>query len=268
MTIDRARSLTLALLLALATPLAAQPAAAPAEVLLLGVFHFANPGRDVVKTDVIDVLAEGNQAYLEALTDRIAARRPTAVLLEYDHADDERVNARYQQYLAGEYALGVNEIYQLGFRIARKAGLDRVHGYDEREVHWDAEPLMARLDEMPVRRAALDARMEAAGAEISEMHRTQTLPEALRRLNGAELDRWNRSLYVATNDVGAGDGFEGARASASWWHRNFRMYGIVQTHATPGTRVVAIGGQGHTAILRVLLGDDADRVEIDPLDLL
>jgi hypothetical protein len=35
----------------------------PAEVILFGVFHFANPGRDVVKTEQINVMTEENQAY-------------------------------------------------------------------------------------------------------------------------------------------------------------------------------------------------------------
>ena len=35
----------------------------PAEVMLFGVFHFANPGHDVVKTEQINVMTEENQAY-------------------------------------------------------------------------------------------------------------------------------------------------------------------------------------------------------------
>ena len=268
MTPSRTRGLALALALTLLPLASPAETAAPAEVLLLGVFHFTNPGRDVVQSEVTDVLTPENQAYLEALTDRIAARAPTAVLLEYDRAQDEAVNARYQQYLAGEYELGVNEIFQLGFRIARKAGLERVHSFDEREVHWAAAPMMERLEQMPERKARLDASIEAVGEEITAMHRELPLNEVLRGLNSAELDRWNRSMYIATNDIGAAEGFEGAAASASWWHRNFRMYGLLQTHARPGARVVAIAGQGHTAILRRFLADDPGRVAVDPLELL
>jgi len=37
----------------------------------------------------------------------------------------------------------------------------------------------------------------------------------------------------------------------------------VQQHATPGERVLVIAGSGHTAILRGLLGADADRAAED-----
>ena len=38
------------------------------SVMLLGVFHFANPGLDKVKTDQFNVMTEENQIYLEELT--------------------------------------------------------------------------------------------------------------------------------------------------------------------------------------------------------
>jgi hypothetical protein len=62
--------------------------------------------------------------------------------------------------------------------------------------------------------------------------------------------------------------FHGADASADWWHRNLRMYALVQQHAAPGERVLVIAGSGHTAILRDLLRADADRVEVDVLPYL
>ena len=68
-----------------------------------------------------------------------------------------------------------------------------------------------------------------------------------------------------TNQVGEDDNFVGADATASWWHRNFRMFAIIQRYAQPGERVLVIGGQGHTAILKQLLDDDERRaVDVTP----
>ena len=83
------------------------------------------------------------------------------------------------------------------------------------------------------------------------------------RTNDSDRDALNRSLYILTNHVGDDDSFVGADAAASWWHRNFRMYALVQRYAQPGERVLVIGGQGHTAILRLLLADDRDREAVD-----
>ncbi|MEL7451479.1 MAG: DUF5694 domain-containing protein [Pseudomonadota bacterium] len=240
----------------------------PAEVLLIGTFHFSNPGHDVVKTDVIDVTSSESQAYLEALSQRIADLDPTAVLLEYDPANQAKRQEEFLAYKAGDFALPVNEIYQLGFRIAKLAGLDSVAAFDEREIGWEAGALFERINAS----AALKAKVDGLVAQITEdtNRRQATLPlgELLKVHNDAGEDRLNRGFYVMTNDIGAGDDFVGADAAASWWRRNFRMYARIQKHATPGSRVVVIGGQGHTAILRGLLADDPDRVPLDVLQLL
>jgi hypothetical protein len=94
-------------------------------------------------------------------------------------------------------------------------------------------------------------------------HKTKSLAELLLQSNDPERDRSNKYLYLVTNHVVAGDNFVGADASASWWCRNLRMYANIQKHAQPGERILAIGGQGHTAILKDLLALDEDRIEVD-----
>ena len=96
------------------------------------------------------------------------------------------------------------------------------------------------------------------------MHRTLSLKDILTQSNSTREDLRNKGFYMLLNDVAAEEGlFHGADASADWWHRNLRMYALVQTHAQPGERVLVIAGSGHTAILRDLLRADSARVEED-----
>ncbi len=241
-----------------------------AQVLFFGTFHFSNPGRDVVKTEQVDVTSEENQAYLVELSRRLALEfRPTVVLLEYNPEAEEEMTERYRAYLAGDFELPVNEVYQLGFRVAKLAGLETIHSYDERNVHWQAQPL---FDEMksgdPAAQARFDGIIERITRETQEAHATLSLPELLALHNNPEKDDLNKSIYIQTNHVGAGESFSGADATASWWRRNFRMYAHVQRHGQPGERVLAIGGQGHTAILKELLRLDPEREAIDVRDFL
>ncbi len=261
------RCTTLTVLLVLASPVLAADEE-PAQVLLVGLFHFHNPGQDVVKTDVLDVMTDENQAYLQALSQRIAALEPTSVLLEYNPASQQEMQAEYNDYRAGSFELTHNEIYQLGFRIAALAGLEAVHSFDEREVGWDAEALFQSIEADPELKARLDSMIAEITEETNRKQATLPLADLLRTYNSAAEDQRNRSFYLLTNHVGAGEEFVGADAAASWWHRNFRMYANIQHHATPGSRVVVIGGQGHIAIIRGLLEDDPDREPIDLLPLL
>jgi len=229
----------------------------PAEVLLFGVFHFANPGHDVVRVDQINVSTPENQAYLAALTQRVCDFKPTAILLEFDRAREPDMRKQLDAYRAGQAELGVNENYQIGFRVAKACGVERIYGFDESEVGWNAEPLFEYLE-----KSAPEV-LEAFNNEIARLqeaeaaaHRELSLRELLIRANDREQDRMNKDLYLLTNAASAGFGFEGADATARWWHRNFRMYANIQRYATTGERILVVAGQGHTAILRDLLEID------------
>lgn len=255
------------LLMILSTSLFSGASQSEAKVLMMGVFHFANPQNDVVKSDQINVMTPASQAYLEGLAQRLAAFDPTAVLLEYDVANDQKIQERYADYRSGDFELPSNEVYQIGFRVAKLAGLERVESFDEREVHWNAQPLFAYLEaqESPVK-ARFDGIISEFTQRTNRDHATKSLRQLLIGMNQPTLDSQNKALYLLTNDVGVADGtFVGADATASWWHRNFRMYARIQQHAGPGARVLVIGGQGHTAILRDFLADDPDRLAVDVL---
>ena len=229
----------------------------PAEVLLFGVFHFANPGRDVVRVDQIDVSTPENQAYLEALAERLCAFKPTIILLELDRARESEMQSQLDAYLADRLELGTNETHQIGLRVAKACGVKKLYGFDESEVGWNAEPLFEYLEN-----SAPDV-LKAFNNEIARFqegeaaaHRELSLRELLIRTNDTEQDRMNKDLYLLTNAAGAGFGFEGADATARWWHRNIRMYANIQRYAAAGERVLVVAGSGHTAILRDFLEID------------
>ena len=243
---------------------AAPPALEPAKVMLLGMFHFANPGRDMVKTRVIDVMAPQNQAWLDGLATRMAAFRPTDVLVECSPADQAEFDGKFRDYLAGRFTLPSNETYQIGFRVAKGAGLQRVTCFDESTVGWNVEPMFEYMEKHdPEGKKTLEATFQALGAQMDQEQATLSLERLLQLANDPERDSLNKSIYLRTNDVDAGGGFAGADAAASWWHRNFRMYANLQTAAAPGRRVIALAGQGHTAILKDLLAMDDQRVAQD-----
>jgi len=256
-----------ALCLLVATPVAgraqqATPGAEPlARVMLLGLFHFNNPGLDAVKYEPVDVMKPEQQAYLVGLSERLARFAPTRVLLEYPPTSDEAMNQRYSDFLAGRIELGRNEIYQLGFRVARLMGHRRVHGIDAKAPPAELK-LWSYLSEQPASLGPFEQMIAAESERLQRMHRALTLREILAMTNSVEEDRRNKGFYMLLNPVAADGGlFHGADASADWWHRNLRMYALIQAHAQPGERLLVIAGSGHTAILRDFLRSDGARVE-------
>ncbi len=248
---------------------AATAFAEESEVMVMGVFHFANPGRDLVKTDQINVMSEPSQSYLQELTQRISEFQPTHVLLECEAHEWPEFQGRYQEYLNDNFELSANELHQLGFRIARLSGLSEITCYDDMSAIWKIEPLFEFMNENdPQSMAAMNSAIADVTSRVEENHKTLSLRELLKIANSPEEDRLNKDLYLLTNSVGAGDNWVGADASASWWQRNFRMYGNIQQVAAPDTRVLVIGGQGHTAIFRDFLQIDGERKAVDIIPFL
>ena len=243
-----------------AAAFAAVPSPVPAKVMMMGVFHFANPGRDMVKSGVINVMTRENQAYLDGLATRLAGFHPTAVLIECEPSEQAKFDEKFTAFRNGTFALTSNEDFQIGFRVAKAAGIDKVTCFDEGAVGWNAEPMFAYIKKNePGTQKALDAMYKSLSERQNREQATLSLPQLLQLTNDAARDRENKDLYIRTNAVDAGASFAGADASASWWHRNFRMYANVQKAAAPGQRVLVIAGAGHTAILKDLLAIDSQR---------
>src|SRR5438876_6933709 len=98
----------------------APPAPARAEVLVLGVYHMANPGRDIFNMQADDALAPKRQQEIAELAAVLEKFKPTKIAVEHD--SQEKLNARYAKYLAGTYALTANETDQIGLRLAKELG--------------------------------------------------------------------------------------------------------------------------------------------------
>lgn len=242
----------------------AASSASPAKVMFIGLWHFDNPGLDAVKFKPVDVMTPTEQDYLKGLAKRIAGFKPTRILLEYPAASDALINQRYQDWQAGTFELRVNEIYQLGFRIAKEAGLKRVDGFDVRDVKGD-DSVWPHLMQDPALSKEFGGMIADMSRRLNQMHQTLSVKELLKRNNHPDEDRENKAFYLWLNPVGTDAApHMGSNAATAWWQRNFRMYALVQKAAQPGERVVVIAGQGHTAVMRDFLRADMKRVEEHP----
>ena len=80
-----------------------------------------------------------------------------------------------QQYLAGDYTLPDNEVYQVGFRVGKMAGGVPIASFDEQEVHWNARPLFDVMDSAPEIAAEMDQWIADYTARSNENRQTMNL---------------------------------------------------------------------------------------------
>ncbi len=264
------RAFGLCSLLTAAGPAQADSYEPMGQIMLVGTFHFSSPGRDAVKTRSLDVTTAESQRYLEALARRIATSfRPTRVLLEYPPSNQGDVERQFREFLKGQFELPVNEIYQLGFRVAKYSGLEQVASFDHGDIEWQADRMLEYAEQNdPMAVADFNRKIEEMTAKSQLQQDSLSLQQLLELHNDAQEFAANKALYIDTNAIGVRDGYAGADAAASWWHRNFRMYANIQAEAQPGERVLVIGGSGHIAIIADFLQWDSRRRASDVKPLL
>ena len=235
------------------TVAAPEPAASDvrAEVLVLGVFHMANPGRDVFNAQVDDVLAEKRQAEMVQTVEALKRFRPTKVAVERDPGD-RRLAADYGDYLAGKHALTRNEIEQLGFRLAKELGHKEVYGVDA-----DGDFPYARLADFAKARECT-AEFEAIAGGWEKMVKAQnaflashTILETLLLVNADERVAEDMQGYYRLVRFGEPWNWAGADLLADWFRRNARIYSnVLSLVQGPGDRVLVLFGSGHLGWLR------------------
>ena len=240
----------LCLLALVAIPAFAQQPPARAEVLVLGVYHMNNPGRDIFNSQADDVLAPKRQAEIARVVEALKKFNPTKIAVERDMFDKAMPKA-YEEYLAGKHELTRNEIEQLGFRLRKELGHKTIYAVDA-----DGEFPYPRLVDY-VKAHDLTREWDALTGEIGAMVKAQnaylashTILETLLDLNSDEHVAQDLGFYFRQGAIGEPYDWAGADLLADWYRRNIRIYSNVMQIAKPGERVLVIFGSGHLGWLR------------------
>ena len=187
-----------------------------AALMLLGAFHFQDPGLDVYKSQLeVDVLSDKRQREVEEVVRR-KAFAPTKVAVECRLEHQAKTDEDYRPYRRGAFSLSGDEVRQLGFRLAKAAGLERVYCVDvwgrsfEPPVDLEALETVARQHGQEGLLSKWRARLQAFG-EAGEARKMQlTLREALLELNSEGSTVEDHGLYLTGwFGLGAGDEYPG-----------------------------------------------------------
>jgi hypothetical protein len=227
---------------------AAEPATAPVEVMIVGVYHMSNPGQDVHNVEADDVLTPKRQAEIASLTDALARFRPDKIFVEWPA---EVVAKVFPMYLAGTLPPSRNEVVQLGFRLAQKSGAHGVWGID---VHGDFpyDPVKAYADEHGLS-VMLDAQDVASAQHVTKVNRILadgSISAALRYLNDPVNIKSDHTYYRSMLRFGSGTEQPGADLVSSWYRRNLLICANLVQLGQSGDRIVVFFGSGHSFLLR------------------
>lgn len=270
------RQLCTALALAvLPAAVTAAPAAPPVQVMVLGTYHFGNPGLDVNNIKVDSVLTPARQAELAAVARALAEFRPTHVMVEMQSDAPDLAAAAYSKFTPADLATKTDEITQIGFRTANLMGLKTVNGIDEQPK--DGEPDYFPYDKVEAAAAKFGqtALLSAANAQIAPWmktfdaaQRTSSVAQLLTMMNAPGTPVSGMAFYYDILPIGDMADQAGADLNAAWYLRNAKIFGKAMHIARPGDRVLIVFGAGHGFWLRHFATNTPGYQLVDPLPYL
>jgi len=255
----------------------------PKEILLIGTFHFENPGADLAKTDKFNVMTPAVQQELETMTNKIGKFGADKFFVEWPYTSQKKLDTLFEMYQSNQlynYLLKTrpkdtsereNEIYQLAFRAAKKGNTSRVYGIDI-QMGLPFDSMMVAIDkagQTPLKNEIF-ARIKTLEEEENARRKKFTLTQLLLGNNTPEYRKANYSAYVTLfNRAGALNNFKGADVVDAWYKRNLYMYSLVQKLTeSKDKRVVVVLGSGHVALFKQLIDLDENFKVVELKDVL
>lgn len=233
------------------------------KLLIVGFYHFENPGLDLVKSDLDDHRSEKRQREIEQLTARLAEFAPTKIAVEHP-SESNRMQEKYELWRDGKAQLSASETEQVGFRLAKQFGHDRLYPID-RKLDLDFEAFMKSADP--------DTMKEFQGMvgmiqSFMSTFKNRPVIDNLALLNSPAADRMGNGFYLRMMPSGTGADIPGAKVAADWYARNLYWIANLGRIAKPKDRILVICGSGHASMIRSILRDSIDFEIVDPMPLL
>ena len=223
------------------------------EILTLGVFHFAYPNLDVVKTkdeDKISVLEEPYHSEILAIANAIGEYKPTIIAVEVDLDKQHKIDSLYKLYNAGLFDLKKGEEYQLGFRIGKNLDLPKIYCINDWGRYYKSTE---EIFNDSLRLAKFEKYYYSNLDESTEAPKVTSIIDELYSLNNPE-DIKNRLVeylkvpfkYEEKEGDFTGVDFETGR----WFSRNLRIFRNIQRiPADSNDRILLIIGREHLNLL-------------------
>lgn len=256
------------------TTLFAQAPKKPTEILVIGTYHFNNPGLDVAKFKVLDIMGEKPQQQLEEISNAIAQFKPTKIFTEWELKDQLALDTLYNKYQEGTYFDYVskkypkrkfythNEIVQLAFRTAKKVNHKKVYGIDYQETSFDFDSVMKFADSirLPNFKKEVMNDIKDIEAKSNVLFAENDLLKCLYYYNSEELRKSDIPWYVGKiNDSDKLGTYIGAFLTSEWYRRNLYMLANIQKQTElTDNRIMVLAGASHIAMFLDLLKHDSN----------
>jgi len=221
------------------------------EIMIVGTYHFDKR-----------VLEEENQKEVLKLVNTLAAFKPTKVVIEWEPSLSNKTNQQYHSFLEDSFDISTsaNEIYQVGFRIAKQAGNDSLYLFDDQTEFIGSLKDFSFASFAEYGKAHDDGFYTIYEKDIvntynhnEAIYDSLSLYNEIALRNSPTAQYFNRQrMHMYEIRVGIQKNWMGPDWVGRWYRRNLRMSSNVLRITENGDRILVIVGDNHKWTLDML----------------
>lgn len=231
------------------------------QVLLVGTFHYANPGLDVAQVKAFDIMSEKSQKELELMSDKIKKFGPDKIFVEWEFSKQADLEKFYNKKTDSLFKNNKSEITQLALRTAKKLNHKKLYGMNV-YTSFPYDSLMMSMEK--ANQKDLMKRNNESTKKFERDHNERITKSSLQNMmlyyNTKQFENENIQWYLEiANRAGNPDDFTGPSLVANWYKRNLIMYSLIQklTESTDN-KIMILVGAGHAALIREFITHDPE----------
>ncbi len=243
------------------------------EILLIGTFHFDNPGLDIAKNNSFEVLNTKTQAELDVMAQKIKEFNPTKIFVEWSYDRQNELDTLYNSYLngTGDFSKDKNEIFQLAFRVGKLNNNERLEAIDYKMNFPFGEVLeILEKRKQTALKEEIMTTIQKIGTDFDEkLKKGISLTDMLLSHNTDTFRYMANNAYETILNAGNDTDFESANLVSQWNKRNLYMYSLLKKKTTDkDERVMVLLGASHIANIKLMLDANKDWKTVELKDVL
>ena len=221
---------------------------AQSRVMVIGTHHFGK-----------SVLEKKNQESIETFVQLLSGFKPTKIVLEWEPSKTDKTNENYKAYLKDDFLIDdkANEVYQLGFRLAKLMEHDQLYLFD------DKTPFIGSLDNFSFESfnayaskndsGFYDKYIDDIGHNYNynrEYLKSLSLKNEIILRNSPSAQKINsQRMHAFEVRVGIQESWIGPDWLGRWYRRNVRMLANLIKLNEPNDNILIIVGDNHKWVL-------------------
>jgi hypothetical protein len=259
------------------------------EAMILGVYHFDNPGMDTYNLEIDDYFTKNRQAEIQEVVDLLAEYKPNKIFVEFLPSQQVRLDSLLTLYASNRLTLkdiknGQNEVYQIGFRLAKQLEIRDIIAVDHPGAYLGpyADFIADTLSIKSYQEYNVDYKQQMENRQINFTQ--NTVKENLIYLNDWKQILNNHNYYnnvaITVKDTSNVmfsykeveqeiDGLPyqmrsydfnniGVELVTEWYKRNLFIYRNILEQSEKNDRILIIIGSGHVRLLKQFFDDNPD----------